>query len=187
MKSILRQDPDIIMIGEMRDRETAEIAIQAAMTGHLVFSTLHTNDAPGAISRLIDMGIEPFLIASSVIGIVAQRLVRANCSHCTETYVPGERLLKGAGLQDKTDITFSKGKGCERCRDSGYKGRLGLYETLAVDDNIRDLIIKRETPHVIAKSARETQDFKSLVDDGISKVENGLTSLEEVFTVASSV
>jgi len=95
--------------------------------------------------------------------------------------------LKGAGLQDKTDITFSKGKGCERCRDSGYKGRLGLYETLAVDDNIRDLIIKRETPHVIAKSARETQDFKSLVDDGISKVENGLTSLEEVFTVASSV
>ena len=187
MKSILRQDPDIIMIGEMRDRETAEIAIQAAMTGHLVFSTLHTNDAPGAISRLIDMGIEPFLIASSVIGIVAQRLVRANCSHCTETYVPGERLLKGAGLQDKTDITFSKGKGCERCRDSGYKGRLGLYETLAVDDNIRDLIIKRETPHVIAKSARKTQDFKSLVDDGISKVENGLTSLEEVFTVASSV
>ena len=187
MKSILRQDPDVIMIGEMRDRETAETAIQAAMTGHLVFSTLHTNDAPGAISRLIDMGIEPFLIASSVIGIVAQRLVRSNCSHCTETYVPDERLLKGARLQDKTDITFSKGKGCERCRDSGYKGRLGLYETLAVDDNIRDLIIQRETPHVIAKSARETQDFKSLVDDGISKVEKGLTSLEEVFTVASSV
>lgn len=187
MKSILRQDPDIIMIGEMRDRETAEIAIQAAMTGHLVFSTLHTNDAPGAISRLIDMGIEPFLIASSVIGIVAQRLVRANCNHCTETYVPGEKLLKGAGLQDKTNITFSKGKGCERCRDSGYKGRLGLYETLTVDDKIRDLIIKQETPHIIAKSARETQDFKSLVDDGINKVENGLTSLEEVFTVASSV
>ncbi|MBC8549366.1 MAG: Flp pilus assembly complex ATPase component TadA [Candidatus Brocadiales bacterium] len=187
MKSILRQDPDIIMIGEMRDRETAEIAIQAAMTGHLVFSTLHTNDAPGAISRLIDMGIEPFLIASSVIGIVAQRLVRANCNHCTETYVPGEKLLKGAGLHDKTNITFSKGKGCERCRDSGYKGRLGLYESLVVDDKIRDLIIKQETPHVIAKLARETQDFKSLVDDGINKVENGLTSLEEVFTVASSV
>jgi type IV pilus assembly protein PilB len=187
MKSILRQDPDVIMIGEMRDRETAEIAIQAAMTGHLVFSTLHTNDAPGAISRLIDMGIEPFLIASSVIGIVAQRLVRANCSHCTETYVPSEKLLKGAGLQDKTNIVFSKGKGCERCRNSGYKGRLGLYETLIVDNQMRDLIIKRETPHVIAKSARETQDFKSLVDDGIGKVENGLTSLEEVFTVASSV
>ena len=187
MRSILRQDPDVIMIGEMRDRETAEIAIQAAMTGHLVFSTLHTNDAPGAISRLIDMGIEPFLIASSVIGIVAQRLVRANCNHCTETYVPGEKLLKGAGLHDKTNITFSKGKGCERCRDSGYKGRLGLYESLVVDDKIRDLIIKQETPHVIAKLARETQDFKSLVDDGINKVENGLTSLEEVFTVASSV
>ncbi len=187
MKSILRQDPDVIMIGEMRDRETAEIAIQAAMTGHLVFSTLHTNDAPGAISRLIDMGIEPFLIASSVIGIVAQRLVRANCSHCTETYVPGERLLKGAGIQDRTNITFSKGKGCEHCRDSGYKGRLGLYETLAVDNTIRCLIIKQETPHVIAKSARETQSFKSLVDDGINKVTNGLTSLEEVLTVASSL
>ncbi|MCP4266296.1 MAG: type II/IV secretion system protein, partial [Candidatus Brocadiaceae bacterium] len=187
MRSILRQDPDVIMIGEMRDRETAEIAIQAAMTGHLVFSTLHTNDAPGAISRLIDMGIEPFLIASSVIGIVAQRLVRANCSHCTETYVPGERLLKGAGIQDRTNITFSKGKGCEHCRDSGYKGRLGLYETLAVDNKIRDLIIKQETPHIIAESARETQDFKSLVDDGINKVKDGLTSLEEVLTVASSV
>ncbi|GAX61075.1 type II secretory system protein [Candidatus Scalindua japonica] len=187
MRSILRQDPDVIMIGEMRDRETAEIAIQAAMTGHLVFSTLHTNDAPGAISRLIDMGVEPFLIASSVIGIVAQRLVRANCKYCTETYVPDEKLLTGARLHDKTDITFSKGKGCERCRKSGYKGRLGLYETLAVDNQIRDLIIRQETPHVIAKSARETQGFKSLVDDGIDKVENGLTSLEEVFTVASSV
>ncbi len=122
-----------------------------------------------------------------MIGVVAQRLVRANCNHCTETYVPGEKLLKGAGLQDKTNITSSKGKGCERCRKSGYKGRLGLYETLVVDDKIRDLIIKQETPHVIARSARETQDFKSLVDDGINKVENGLTSLEEVFTVASSV
>lgn len=187
MRSILRQDPDIIMIGEMRDRETAEIAIQAAMTGHLVFSTLHTNDAPGAISRLIDMGIEPFLIASSVIGIVAQRLVRANCKHCTETYVPGEKLLKGAGLQDKTDITFSKGKGCDYCRETGYKGRIGLYETLIVDDKIRDLIIKQETSHVIAKVAKETQGFKRLVDDGIDKVEDGLTSLEEVFTVASSL
>lgn len=187
MRSILRQDPDVIMIGEMRDRETAEIAIQAAMTGHLVFSTLHTNDAPGAISRLIDMGIEPFLIASSVIGIVAQRLVRANCKHCTETYVPGEKLLKGAGLQDKTDITFSKGKGCDYCRKSGYKGRIGLYETLVVNDKIRDLIIKQETPHVIAKVAKETQGFKTLVDDGVDKVEKGLTSVEEVLTVASSV
>ncbi len=186
MRSILRQDPDVIMIGEMRDRETAEIAIQAAMTGHLVFSTLHTNDAPGAISRLIDMGIEPFLIASSVIGIVAQRLVRANCTHCTETYVPGEKLLMSAGLNDKADITFSKGKGCERCRESGYKGRIGLYETLIVDDKIRDLIIKQETPHVIAKTAGEAQGFKTLIDDGLDKVENGLTSLEEVLTVASS-
>jgi type IV pilus assembly protein PilB len=187
MRSILRQDPDVIMIGEMRDRETAEIAIQAAMTGHLVFSTLHTNDAPGAISRLIDMGIEPFLIASSVIGIVAQRLVRSNCKHCTETYVPGEKLLKGVGLQDKADITFSKGKGCDHCRKTGYKGRIGLYETLTIDDKIRDLIIKQETPYVIAKAARETQDFKTLVDDGVDKVEKGLTSVEEVLTVASAI
>lgn len=187
MRSILRQDPDIIMIGEMRDRETAEIAIQAAMTGHLVFSTLHTNDAPGAISRLIDMGIEPFLIASSVIGIVAQRLVRANCKHCTETYVPDEKLLKGVGLQDKADITFSKGKGCDYCRNSGYKGRIGLYETLVVDNKIRDLIIKQETPHVIAKVAKETQGFKRLVDDGVDKVEKGLTSVEEILTVASAI
>ena len=187
MRSILRQDPDVIMIGEMRDRETAEIAIQAAMTGHLVFSTLHTNDAPGAISRLIDMGIEPFLIASSVIGIVAQRLVRANCKHCTETYVPGEKLLKGVGLQDRTDITFSKGKGCDHCRKSGYKGRIGLYETLVIDNKIRDLIIKQETPHVITKVAKETQGFRRLVDDGIDKVEQGLTSVEEVLTVASAI
>jgi type IV pilus assembly protein PilB len=186
MRAILRQDPDIVMIGEMRDRETAEIAVQAAMTGHLVFSTLHTNDAPGAVSRLIDMGVEPFLIASSVIGVVAQRLVRGNCKHCTENYVPDEKLLKTIGLQDQSNIKFSKGKGCEYCRNSGYKGRLGLYEILVIDDKVRDLIIKRETPYVIAKMAKETQNFKTLVVDGVDKVEKGLTSVEEVLTVATT-
>ncbi|MBT6227685.1 MAG: Flp pilus assembly complex ATPase component TadA [Candidatus Scalindua sp.] len=187
IRAILRQDPDVIMIGEMRDRETAEIAVQAAMTGHLVFSTLHTNDSPGAVSRLIDMGVEPFLIASSVIGVVAQRLVRANCKHCTEDYIPNEKLLKSIGLQDEQSITFSKGKGCDHCRNSGYKGRIGLYEILVMDNTIRDLIINRETPHVIAKVARETQNFKTLVDDGVDKVKNGLTSVEEILTVASAV
>ncbi len=187
IRAILRQDPDVIMIGEMRDRETAEIAVQAAMTGHLVFSTLHTNDSPGAVSRLIDMGVEPFLIASSVIGVVAQRLVRANCKHCTEDYIPNDKLLKSIGLQDQPSITFSKGKGCDYCRNTGYKGRLGLYEILVMDNTIRDLIINRETPHIIAKIARETQNFKTLVDDGIDKVRNGLTSVEEILTVASAV
>ncbi|ODS33265.1 MAG: type IV fimbrial assembly protein [Candidatus Scalindua rubra] len=186
IRAILRQDPDIVMIGEMRDQETAEIAIQAAMTGHLVFSTLHTNDAPGAVSRLIDMGVEPFLIASSVIGIVAQRLVRGNCKHCTENYVPNEKLLRDIGLQDKTGITFSKGKGCDYCRNTGYKGRVGLYEILVIDDIVRDLIINRETPHVIAKKAKETQNFKTLVVDGVGKVEKGLTSVEEVLAVATA-
>ncbi|KHE90245.1 MAG: type IV fimbrial assembly protein [Candidatus Scalindua brodae] len=175
------------MIGEMRDRETAEIAIQAAMTGHLVFSTLHTNDAPGAVSRLIDMGVEPFLIASSVIGVVAQRLIRANCKHCTENYVPNDKLLKSIGLQGQPNITFSKGKGCDYCRNSGYKGRVGLYEILVMENTIRDLIIKRETPHVIAKVAKETQNFKTLVDDGVDKVRKGLTSVEQVLTVATAV
>jgi type IV pilus assembly protein PilB len=187
IRAILRQDPDVIMIGEMRDRETAEIAVQAAMTGHLVFSTLHTNDSPGAVSRLIDMGVEPFLIASSVLGVVAQRLVRANCKHCTENYLPNERLLKSIGLQDQSDITFSKGKGCDHCRNSGYRGRIGIYEILVMDHTIRDLIIKRESPHVIAKVARETQSFKTLVGDGVDKVRNGLTSVEEVLTVATAV
>lgn len=186
IRAILRQDPDIVMIGEMRDHETAEIAIQAAMTGHLVFSTLHTNDSPGAVSRLIDMGIEPFLIASSVVGIVAQRLVRGNCKHCTEDYVPSERMLKNIGLQDKIGATFSKGKGCDYCRNTGYKGRVGLYEILVIDDIVRDLILNRETPHVIAKKAKETQNFKTLVEDGVDKVEKGLTSVEEVLSVATA-
>lgn len=186
IRAILRQDPDVVMIGEMRDYETAEIAIQAAMTGHLVFSTLHTNDAPGAVSRLIDMGVEPFLIASSVIGVVAQRLVRGNCTRCTESYVPHGKMLRDIGLQDKIGTTFSKGRGCDYCRNTGYKGRVGLYEILVIDDQIRDLVIKRETPHVIAKVAKETQNFKTLVMDGVGKVEKGLTSVEEVLSVATA-
>ncbi len=187
IRAILRQDPDVVMIGEMRDRETAEIAIQAAMTGHLVFSTLHTNDSPGAVSRLIDMGVEPFLIASSVVGVVAQRLVRANCQYCAENYVPSEKLLNSIGLQDLSNITFSKGKGCDHCRGTGYKGRVGIYEILVMDNTIRNLIINRETPHVIAKVAKESQNFRTLVDDGADKARSGVTSVEQVLSVASVV
>ena len=186
IRAILRQDPDIVMIGEMRDKETAEIAIQAAMTGHLVFSTLHTNDAPGAVSRLIDMGVEPFLIASSVIGVVAQRLVRSNCTRCTESYVPDGKMLRDIGLKDKIGTTFSKGVGCDHCRNTGYKGRFAIYEILVIDDIIRDLIISRETPHVIAKKAKETQNFRTLLIDGVDKVEKGLTSVEDVLSVATA-
>lgn len=186
IRAILRQDPDVIMIGEMRDRETVEIAVQAAMTGHLVFSTLHTNDAPGAISRLMDMGVEPFLIASSVIGVVAQRLVRSNCKHCTVNYLPGEDLLRNIGIMDSGDLTFSKGKGCDYCRHTGYKGRVGLYEILVITNRIRDLIIKRESPHVITEVARESQNFKTLVLDGVDKVKQGLTSVEEVLSVSNA-
>jgi len=186
IRAILRQDPDVVMIGEMRDKETAEIAIQAAMTGHLVFSTLHTNDAPGAVSRLIDMGVEPFLIASSVIGVVAQRLVRSNCTRCTESYVPDGKMLRDIGLKDKIGTTFSKGVGCDHCRNTGYKGRFAIYEILVIDDIIRDLIISRETPHVIAKKAKETQNFRTLLIDGVDKVEKGLTSVEDVLSVATA-
>ena len=118
---------------------------------------------------------------------MAQRLVRGNCKHCTEDYVPSERMLKNIGLQDKIGATFSKGKGCDYCRNTGYKGRVGLYEILVIDDVVRDLILNRETPHVIAKKAKETQNFKTLVEDGVDKVEKGLTSVEEVLSVATAV
>jgi hypothetical protein len=179
----IRRDA-VVLMG--KDKETAEIAIQAAMTGHLVFSTLHTNDAPGAVSRLIDMGVEPFLIASSVIGVVAQRLVRSNCTRCTESYVPDGKMLRDIGLKDKIGTTFSKGVGCDHCRNTGYKGRFAIYEILVIDDIIRDLIISRETPHVIAKKAKETQNFRTLLIDGVDKVEKGLTSVEDVLSVATA-
>ncbi|MEE9200641.1 MAG: ATPase, T2SS/T4P/T4SS family, partial [Candidatus Brocadiales bacterium] len=164
MRTMLRQDPDVIMIGEIRDRETAEIAIQAAMTGHLVFSTLHTNDAPGAVGRLVDMGIEPFLIASSVRAVVAQRLVKANCRRCAVSYVPDKRLLKAIGLHDAANMAFLKGKGCDHCRQSGYKGRVSLFEIIEIDDAVRDLILNRSTPHAIRKLVIETQNFRTLVE-----------------------
>ena len=183
LRSILRQDPDIIMVGEMRDFETAEIAIQSALTGHLVFSTLHTNDAPGAVTRLIDMGVEPFLVSSSVIGILAQRLVRTICPSCKVKYKPTKEELSNIGLSNEEKYEFSKGKGCDECMNTGYKGRIGIYELMIIDDSLRNLIIAKTPTDEIRKKALASEMI-ALKDDGVKKIKAGLTTVEEVFRVA---
>ncbi|MFA6320370.1 MAG: type II secretion system ATPase GspE [Candidatus Omnitrophota bacterium] len=182
LRSILRQDPDIVMVGEIRDIETAEIAIQAALTGHLVFSTLHTNDAPGAITRLIDMGMEPFLVSSSVIAVIAQRLVRKICPRCKEQYTPTKTELKDIGLESSGKVSFYKGKGCPDCMNTGYKGRISIYEMMLPDDKIRDAIISKTATSEIKKRAIEG-GMITLMQDGIEKVEAGITTIEEVLRV----
>lgn len=178
LRSILRQDPDVIMVGEIRDRETAELAVQAALTGHLVFSTLHTNDTPGALTRLVDMGIEPFLVASSVSGILAQRLIRTICPYCKELYAPDPDELRQMNLG--ADALLARSKGCQNCKQTGYRGRIGLFELLAVDDDIRDLVTAKASASAIRRKARETQHMKSLREDGFDKVLQGITTLKEV-------
>ncbi|NQU95193.1 MAG: type II secretion system ATPase GspE [Candidatus Omnitrophica bacterium] len=182
LRSILRQDPDIIMVGEMRDFETAEIAIQAALTGHLVFSTLHTNDAPGAVTRMIDMRVETFLVSSSVIGVLAQRLVRTICLACKEKYQPTKEELKDIGLTGDEKIDFYRGKGCDKCMKTGYKGRIGIFELMMVDDEIKNLIIAKTTAEEIRKNAL-SKGMISLQDDGIEKIKQGRTTVEEVLRV----
>jgi type II secretion system protein E len=183
LRHILRQDPDVIMVGEVRDLDTAEIAIRAALTGHLVFSTLHTNDAAGAITRLIDMGIEPFLVSSSVEALIAQRLVRTICRSCKEQYQPEVEFLRevnfpGLDKQPK----FYRGRGCEECRFTGYKGRTGIYEILVMAENLRPLIIER-TSSTTLKQAACANGMKTLRDDGWAKVRAGITTVEEVARV----
>lgn len=180
LRAFLRQDPNVIMVGEIRDLETAEIAIQAALTGHLVLSTLHTNDAPGALARLLDMGTEPFLIASSVIGIVGQRLVRVICPKCKEPYRPAANVLNG--LQLKDGLPLFRGKGCPSCKQTGYKGRLGIFEFLTMTDAIRQHVSAKAPSHAIRETARAT-GMKSLRDDGVAKALAGLTTIEEVLRV----
>lgn len=183
LRSILRQDPNIIMVGEMRDRETAEIAVQAALTGHLVFSTLHTNDAPGAITRMIDMGVEPFLVSSSVVGVLAQRLVRTICAECKEEYSPADEELKDLGLTDeKNGAKFYRGKGCSKCMNTGYKGRLGIYELMISDESMHNAIISKASSDEIRKLAHKS-GMVSMKDDGIIKIKAGLTTVEEVLRV----
>ncbi|MCQ9206425.1 MAG: type II secretion system ATPase GspE [Omnitrophica bacterium] len=185
LRSILRQDPDVIMVGEMRDSETAEIAIQAALTGHLVFSTLHTNDAPGAVTRMIDMGVEPFLVSSSVIGVLAQRLVRTICPSCKEEYTPTQEELKDIGFSEgsRKDVKFYRGKGCDKCMKTGYKGRLSIYEFMPVDDDMRNLIVGKASVTAIRNKALSS-GMITLLRDGIEKIKVGRTTVEEVLRVA---
>jgi type IV pilus assembly protein PilB len=180
LRSILRQDPDIIMVGEIRDGETAEIAVQAALTGHLVLSTLHTNNACGSLTRLIDMGIEPFLVASTVIGVLAQRLVRRICESCKEPYQTMSQLSGHLNLS--ADTKLFKGKGCPECNNTGYRGRVALYELLIVDNTIRRMIVEKQTSEDIQKYLT-TRNFKSMRDDGLEKVRKGMTTLEEVLRI----
>lgn len=176
LRSILRQDPDVIMVGEIRDIETAEISVQAALTGHLVLSTLHTNDAPAALTRLIDMGVEPYQISSSVIGVLAQRLVRRICENCKEEYILGDGM---SGNNDLTGKKVFRGKGCNACKNLGYKGRIGIFELLVIDDSIKNLIINKVSSDEIKKKAVE-KGMKTLRDDGLDKVLKGITTIEEV-------
>ncbi len=182
LRSILRQDPNVIMVGEMRDYETAEIAIQAALTGHLVFSTLHTNDAPGAVTRMIDMGVEPFLVSSSIIGVLAQRLVRTICNECKEKYTPAAEELKDLGLNASGEIEFYRGKGCPKCMSTGYKGRISIYELMIPDEKIRNAIVAKSQTDEIRKLARSA-GMITLMEDGIEKVKAGVTTVEEVLRV----
>jgi len=186
LRSILRQDPDIIMVGEIRDYETAEIAIQASLTGHLVFSTLHTNDAAGAVTRLLDMGVEAFLVSSSVLAILAQRLVRVICKQCKEPYRPDLALVKEIGLTAAEDGTFDgyfyRGKGCSACLHTGYRGRTGIYELLVLDDVIRNLIMSGADSKVIKREAVE-HGMITLLQDGADKVVKGITAVDEVLRV----
>ncbi|MDP8296685.1 MAG: type II secretion system ATPase GspE [Candidatus Orphnella occulta] len=182
LRSILRQDPDMIMVGEIRDFETAEIAIQAALTGHLVFSTLHTNDAAGALTRMMDMGVEPFLISSSVIGVLAQRLVRTICKNCKEEYTPTQETLRDIGLVSESRIKFYRGKGCLKCMNTGYKGRIGIFELMLMDEDIRKLTIAKASHDEIRNHAISS-GMISLKQDGIRKVKQGLTTVEEMLRV----
>lgn len=183
LRSIVRQDPDVIMIGEMRDLETAEIAVQSALTGHVVLSTLHTNDAAGAITRLLDMGIEDYLMTSTVNGILAQRLVRTLCPACRQSYVPSTELVKRLGLEERVreagGIKLYKSVGCKSCGGQGYIGRMGIYELLVFDDHIRELVLKRVSTNKILDAACKA-GMKTMVEDAIDKALAGLTTIEEI-------
>jgi len=184
IRSMLRQAPNIILVGEIRDKETAEIAVQASLTGHLVFSTLHTNDAPSAITRLGDIGVPPFLIASSVIAIMAQRLVRVVCPKCKEPYTPPASEIKAARItpeQLKT-ATFMRGKGCKNCNGMGYRGRKGIFELLSMNSKLREMTFSREPTQVLRKAAHAT-GMRTLLEDGITKALRGITTLEEVMSI----
>ncbi|HEX4364112.1 MAG TPA: ATPase, T2SS/T4P/T4SS family [Solirubrobacteraceae bacterium] len=185
LRSMMRADPDIIMVGEIRDRETAQIAIESALTGHLVLSTLHTNDAASAVTRLVDMGIEPFLVASAIDCVVAQRLARKLCQHCKERQIITADVLRANGIRSQFDMEAYQARGCPRCGHSGYKGRIGLYEVMVVTEEIRKLTLARASAPEIADVAVR-QGMRLMRDDGLEKVRHGLTSIEEVTRVSGT-
>lgn len=188
IRSMLRQAPNIILVGEMRDAETASMGIQASLTGHLVFSTLHTNDAPGAITRMIDMGVPAYLVSSSIIAVLAQRLVRVVCTKCKQPFQPPEPALQAAGITPEmaSKATFMKGRGCNHCHQGGYKGRIGIYELMLMTSKIRELAFEGAPTQVIRRTAINL-GMTTLYNDGISKVLKGITTLEEIFRVAKQV
>jgi general secretion pathway protein E/type IV pilus assembly protein PilB len=184
LRSILRQAPNIIMIGEIRDLETASIATNASLTGHLVFSTLHTNDAPSAIARLVDIGVQPFLVASSLHAIMAQRLVRRLCTHCKHPAELSETEMRALRIEPSQigDAQVMKANGCEYCRHTGYRGRMGIFEIFIIDDEVRHMISKRTSAFLLRQRAREL-GMRTLREDGVRKVLAGLTSADEVISV----
>jgi type IV pilus assembly protein PilB len=185
LRSFLRQDPDIIMVGEMRDLETAEIAVEASLTGHLVLSTLHTNDAPSCVMRMVDMGVEPYLISATVIGVLAQRLARRNCSNCKAPFqVPATELRRFGFKPENPDdmVTLYRGQGCETCRHTGYKGRIGIYELMRMNDEIAELVVRR-TPLADIREAAKANGMHELKEDGLLKVLEGITTPDEVMRV----
>jgi type II secretory ATPase GspE/PulE/Tfp pilus assembly ATPase PilB-like protein len=187
LRSILRQNPDIIMIGEIRDTETAQIAVRSALTGHLVFSTTHTNDAPQAITRLTDMGIEPYLLTAALKGVLAQRLVRLNCPNCLETYTPSEAVLHRAGLYSTSvQIDFKKGVGCKQCKNTGLAGMVGVFELVEITPAIADLIIQTASPRAIREAAVRT-GYAPLFQAGLDQVRSGRICLEELLKETSFV
>ena len=185
LRSILRQDPDIIMVGEIRDEETARVAVQAALTGHLVLATLHTNDAPGAVTRLLDMGIEPYLLSSALNGVVAQRLARTVCPNCATKYIPAENVLQDAGLTDKAGQTFRRGSGCKECHNSGFRGRAGIYAVMEVTADLRRLIHRSAPSHEL-RDALHRKGVLTLREEGVLLALDGKASLEEVLSVTHS-
>ena len=188
LRSVLRQDPDVIMVGEMRDTETAQIAIQSALTGHLVFSTVHTNSAPATITRLIDMGIEPFLVSSSIIGVLAQRLVRRICPDCRKSYQPHPEQLRELGIKEvsfrKLDRRFFRGDGCDNCRQTGYRGRIGIHELLVMSEGVKNTILESSDSDTIKKQGLK-EKMITLRRDGVNKILYGLTTAEEILSITS--
>ena len=188
LRSVLRQDPDVIMVGEIRDTETAQIAIQSALTGHLVFSTVHTNSAPATITRLIDMGIEPFLVSSSIIGVLAQRLVRRICPDCRKSYQPHPEQLRELGIKEvsfrKLDRRFFRGDGCDNCRQTGYRGRIGIHELLVMSEGVKNTILESSDSDTIRKQGLK-EKMITLRRDGVNKILHGLTTAEEILSITS--